>query len=68
MTDVLKGPQFKRITAAYQWKAEMIVRWFRDLGMTEEQKVKYLAEQFAQVAMYHALHGDQGISELLNKK
>lgn len=50
-----KGPYAARqheLAIAYQWKAENIVRFFDKLGMTQKQKIDFLAKEFASVHMF----------------
>jgi hypothetical protein len=54
---LVRGPlsaAIDELQKAYIWKAENIVRWFDGLGMTKEQKVEFLAREFATV---HWLQG-----------
>ena len=41
--------QQKELTQQYRWKAENNIRFFDKLGMTTEEKVQFLAEEFARV-------------------
>ncbi len=50
----MKGPYTQRrdeLAEKFTWKAENIVRFFDRLGMTTEEKVKFLAQEFAGVHM-----------------
>lgn len=55
----MKGPytlQRDATAEKYQDKAECIVRFFDNLGMTREEKIKYLADTFASLEMYFAMN------------
>jgi hypothetical protein len=50
-----KGPYAARkheLSKSYHWKAENNIRFFDKLGMTTEQKIKFLADEFAGVHMF----------------
>lgn len=52
------------LVAQYEWKAENIVRFFDHLGMTTEQKVKFLSEELAEAYMSAEItaKGNRGVS------
>jgi hypothetical protein len=59
MEEPMKGPLtiiHEQAAEKYRFKAETIVRWFDELGMTTEEKVKYLQNEFAGLEMYWLAH------------
>lgn len=45
----LLSERVKELEKAYRWKAENNIRFYEKLGMTTEQKVEFLAKEFATV-------------------
>lgn len=45
----LHGARLKELAESYRWKAENNIRFFEKLGMTTEQKVEFLAKEFASI-------------------
>jgi hypothetical protein len=51
----MKGPYTIRrdeLAGNYRWKAENIVRFFDNLGMSRKARIKFLSEELAQAYMH----------------
>jgi hypothetical protein len=56
--------QVRELQAAYAWKAANIVRFFDNLGMTTEEKEKFLAQELAGAYEIGALNESLGRDHL----
>jgi len=46
---LMRNEHLKDLAAQFRWKAENNIRFYEKLGMTTEQKVDFLAQEFAGV-------------------
>jgi hypothetical protein len=49
----LLSTEIKELQKQYMWKAENIVRFIEKLGMTQEQKVEFVAYELANAYVAH---------------
>lgn len=62
IVDVLSNPllmrseRLKELAEKFRWKAENNIRFYEKLDMTTEQKVDFLAQEFAGVYWLGELH------------
>jgi len=47
--DLFHSKRLKELEHNFRWKAENNIRFYEKLGMTTEQKVDFLAKEFASV-------------------
>ena len=47
--DILHAKHLAELAANFRWKAENNIRFYEKLNMTTEQKVDFLAKEFASV-------------------
>jgi hypothetical protein len=48
--------RLKELAVQFRWKAENNIRFYENLGMTTEQKVDFLAQEFASIYWLGELH------------
>lgn len=53
---LMQSDRLKRLKEQFRWKAENNIRFYENLDMTTEQKVEFLAEEFASVYWLGEMH------------
>ena len=46
---LMRSERLKELAEQFRWKAENNIRFYEKLGMTTEQKVDFLAQEFAAI-------------------